>query len=282
MEEVRAVLPISGSDWEVIESTHSQYFPDRERTWEQLKKKFWNLANKRIPTGDPNMPWEVQEAKSIRLLIIERTDGARGSPSEEFEFAREDDSEAEEGAIGAVFGDEEGGAAEAPAANNQAGAPIPPRYVPNFHLGNSLSRVHVNHDEQEYDLQDPEQSRRRSHPTPITRRNQRARRDDSPSFTQVMMLMMNQQNAEREEAREERRIRQQEQAAAMQMQQTMMSSMMMVIMRQLGPNPAPAAVPLAPAATLPVPVVPHHAAIANQIDDTANDVNDSEEGNTTD
>ena len=136
MEEVRAVLPISGSDWEVIESTHSQYFPDRERTWEQLKKKFWNLANKRIPTGDPNMPWEVQEAKSIRLLIIERTDGARGSPSEEFEFAREDDSEAEEGAIGAVFGDEEGGAAEATAANNQAGAPIPPRYVPNFHLGN--------------------------------------------------------------------------------------------------------------------------------------------------
>jgi hypothetical protein len=58
--------------------------------------------------------------------------------------------------------------------------------------------------------------------------------------------------------------------------------MMMVIIRQLGPNPAPAAVPLAPAATLPVPVVPHHSAIANQIDDTANDVNDSEEGNTTD
>jgi hypothetical protein len=68
----------------------------------------------------------------------------------------------------------------------------------------------------------------------------------------------------------------------MQMQQTMMSSMMMVMMHQLDPNPATAAVPLAPAATLPVPVVPHHAAIANQIDDTANDVNASEEGNTTD
>jgi hypothetical protein len=131
MEDVRAVLPISGSDWEVIKSRHSQYFPNRERTWEQLKKKFWNLANKRIPTGDPNMPWEVQEAKSIRHLIIERTDGARGSPSEEFEFACEDDSDAEEGVIGAVFGDKEGGAS---AAANELVPPSLPDTLQTFAL----------------------------------------------------------------------------------------------------------------------------------------------------
>jgi hypothetical protein len=73
MTSVRAVLPISGADWESIEATHSSFFPDRERTWEHLKKKFWGCANKNMPTGDPNIPWHIQEAKEIRQLIIERT-----------------------------------------------------------------------------------------------------------------------------------------------------------------------------------------------------------------
>jgi hypothetical protein len=240
MTSVRAVLPISGADWESIEATHSSFFPDRERTWEQLKKKFWGCANKNMPTGDPNIPWHVQEAKEIRRLIIERTEGTRGSPSEGFfDFSRDDpeddDSVAESGAIAAVHGGEvargDGGGAAAIAAVQAGGGivdsnNIPPPLLPRFgvpnsssradRLNNMLSRIHAADDnDDDPDLQDHHQaSRRRANPTPITRRNQRARRDESPSFTQVMMLMMNQQNAEREVAREERRLRQQEQADA--------------------------------------------------------------------
>lgn len=285
LQNVRELLPISGADWEVIESRHSTYFPECERTWEHLKKKFWSLTNKSMPTGDPSIPWEVREAEEIRRLIIERTEGARGSPSEGFDFAREDDgSVGEEDAIGAVYGNggqgagEGGGAAAAAAALNRAGVPtgnsnaIPPRYVPNFRLGNMLDRIPFNHDNDDPDLQDPETSRRRANPTPITRRNQRARRGDSPSFNEVMMLMMNQQTAEREEAREERRLRQQEQASAMQMQQTMMSSMMMLMMQQL-PRPTAAALPIP--GVPPVVMPPPAAAVAtNSVNVAQSDADD--------
>lgn len=198
MTSVRAVLPISGADWESIEATHSSFFPDRERTWEQLKKKFWGCANKNMPTGDPNIPWHVQEAKEIRRLIIERTEGTRGSPSEGFfDFSRDDpeddDSVAESGAIAAVHGGEvargDGGGAAAIAAVQAGGGivdsnNIPPPLLPRFgvpnsssradRLNNMLSRIHAADDnDDDPDLQDHHQaSRRRANPTPITRRNQ--------------------------------------------------------------------------------------------------------------
>ena len=58
-------------------------------------------------------PWEVREAKEIRRLIIERTEGARGSPSETFYFTREyDGSVGKEDTIGTVYGNECQGAGE--------------------------------------------------------------------------------------------------------------------------------------------------------------------------
>jgi hypothetical protein len=44
-----------------------------------LKKKFNKLASMKVGTGEPNILFTVQEAKDIRLLIIEKCDGATGS-----------------------------------------------------------------------------------------------------------------------------------------------------------------------------------------------------------
>jgi hypothetical protein len=41
-----------------------------------------------VPTGDPTIPFTVREAKAIRVLIIEKAEGATGS--EEEGFAAED------------------------------------------------------------------------------------------------------------------------------------------------------------------------------------------------
>ena len=290
---VDELLPISGAEWEQVELRHGQAFSDLGRTSDQLRKKFHGLARTSVPTGDPNIPPEVRRAKSIRSRIIQKSEGSTGSPNEGFDFAADDGSLPEDDALGAMFG---GDARDASAANRQGGgdggaAPpaaarganaaaaaaesnaIPPAYVPNFRLGRLLDRVPFNPDNNDPDLQEEPTSatRRRSNPTPITRRNQRARTDDGPSFNQVMMLMMQQQQAEqrerqaerdeaqrerqadREEAREERRLRAQEQ----QMQQNMMQSMMMLMMQQMHPPaPAPAGNTMMPPPAAPLVMPP--------------------------
>jgi hypothetical protein len=37
-----------------------------------------------VPTGNPTIPFTVREAKAIRVLIIEKAEGATGSEKEEF------------------------------------------------------------------------------------------------------------------------------------------------------------------------------------------------------
>jgi len=37
-----------------------------------------------VPTGDPTIPFVIQEAKAIRVLIIEKAEGATGSEEEGF------------------------------------------------------------------------------------------------------------------------------------------------------------------------------------------------------
>ena len=59
-----------------------------------MKKKFKKLSKTKVPTGDPNIPFTIREAKAMRLLIIEKTKGAIGS--EEEAFAAEDVDEVEE------------------------------------------------------------------------------------------------------------------------------------------------------------------------------------------
>ena len=67
-----------------MEFQHHSRYPDLSHTGDQLGKKFNDLAKRSIPTGDPFMPQEVREAKRIRLLIYQKSDGGTGSVSEGF------------------------------------------------------------------------------------------------------------------------------------------------------------------------------------------------------
>ena len=51
---------------------------------DQLKKKFNKLCRTMIPTGNPNIPHTVCEAKEIHDLIVEKTEGATRSEDKSF------------------------------------------------------------------------------------------------------------------------------------------------------------------------------------------------------
>jgi hypothetical protein len=90
-DSIREYLPISGLEWELVAQRHMAFHPDQERTGDQLKKKFNKLAKTKMGTGDPNMPADVREAKAIRKLIVEKSEGVTGSEDEP--FALEEDGE---------------------------------------------------------------------------------------------------------------------------------------------------------------------------------------------
>jgi hypothetical protein len=84
LESIREYLPISGAEWDLVANRHSSFHPELERTAEQLKKKFNKLSQTKVPTGNPTIPFTVREAKAIRVLIIEKAEGATGSEEEGF------------------------------------------------------------------------------------------------------------------------------------------------------------------------------------------------------
>lgn len=98
-EVVEELLPISGAEWELVEHRHYSRYPDRERTGLQLRKKFNDVSTTKIPTGDPNIPPHIRDAKRIRGLIYQKTDGGTGSPSEEFGLQLGPDDDAEVASI---------------------------------------------------------------------------------------------------------------------------------------------------------------------------------------
>jgi hypothetical protein len=83
LEAIRDILPISGAEWDLVASWHATYLAEIERTGDQLKKKFNKLARTMIPTGNPNIPPDVREAKE-KERIIEKSEGATGLEEEVF------------------------------------------------------------------------------------------------------------------------------------------------------------------------------------------------------
>ena len=82
LESVREYLPISGLEWDLVAQCHMRFHPNLECTGDQLKKNFNKLAKTKMGTGDPSMPPDVCEAKEIRGLIIEKSEGVTGSEDE--------------------------------------------------------------------------------------------------------------------------------------------------------------------------------------------------------
>ena len=91
LKAIERILPIDAEGWtevhEIFNSKHSS------RGVEGLKRKFNKLANKPVPTGNPNIPEDVKLAKSIKGKLFRRSGATNLSDEEEEE---EEDEEEEE------------------------------------------------------------------------------------------------------------------------------------------------------------------------------------------
>jgi hypothetical protein len=65
LDIVQRSVPYDSQGWDKITSDYNNVFPELNRQKRNLKNKFYELAGKRMPTGDPNMPPEVYKAKKI-------------------------------------------------------------------------------------------------------------------------------------------------------------------------------------------------------------------------
>lgn len=226
IEAVEEILPLCGPEWEQVEHRHASRYPELTRTSEQLKRKFNELARRVSPTGDPTIPQDVREAKRVRALMIEKTEGGTGSVSDgyglQLGFGDEGDvdeevasiNQGEDNALGALFGEDaaavggaNGGMGEAGAAGAGGGVGVRP-------LGGRTRSRSTS-----------------STPTPLTNRRQRSRNnDEGPSFNQVFMMMMAEQRRERQQEQE----RQRRAEAQQQLNNTMMQTMLMTMMAHSG------------------------------------------------
>ena len=102
---VDEIVPVGNPEWERIWERHNSCYPNQDRTVESLKRKFQELAKKKIPTGDPNCPPHVRFAKRIYRKIVEATDGSTGASDLDDDL--EDDDEENEGDDVGEEGDEE-------------------------------------------------------------------------------------------------------------------------------------------------------------------------------
>ena len=91
LKAVERIVPIDAEGWaevhEIFNSKHSSCGV------EGLKRKFNKLANKPVPTGNPNIPEDVKLAKSIKGKLFRRSGATNLSNEEEEE---EEDEEEEE------------------------------------------------------------------------------------------------------------------------------------------------------------------------------------------
>lgn len=82
LDSIGKYLPIGGTEWEAVFSEHVGHFPDTNRTKEGLKRKFQQLYTTRMPTGDPNISWDVLLAKQLYEEIKKKAEISEGEGSE--------------------------------------------------------------------------------------------------------------------------------------------------------------------------------------------------------
>ena len=63
--------PIAGDEWEFVANDYNKA-TGQNRSAEALKKKFRELRDKKIPTGDPDCPDHVRDAKRTHRMTNER------------------------------------------------------------------------------------------------------------------------------------------------------------------------------------------------------------------
>ncbi|PXF44298.1 hypothetical protein BWQ96_05925 [Gracilariopsis chorda] len=83
LELLEEHLPLSKEEWDHIVRLPSERYPEYKRTVDSLKRKFASLHRRRIPTGDPTIPLDVDKAKRIRYSMTERADIGEGEDSDD-------------------------------------------------------------------------------------------------------------------------------------------------------------------------------------------------------
>jgi hypothetical protein len=73
-EVISQVLPIGGEEWEEVANLHSQQYPDHQRDSMNLHRKFREMYNSRIRTGDPECPEHIRTVKALHIQIQQRSD----------------------------------------------------------------------------------------------------------------------------------------------------------------------------------------------------------------
>jgi hypothetical protein len=91
------IVPIGNPDWERVWDKHVSTFPTKEQTVESLKRKFQGLACHKIPTGDPECPPHICNAKRIYRKIALATDGSTGGSNGSDDEGKDDAEEDKEG-----------------------------------------------------------------------------------------------------------------------------------------------------------------------------------------
>ena len=84
------VVPIGPQEWENALHKHQALFPDTDRDVASIRRKFNKLQSTRIPTGDPNCPPLVRQAKRIQRNIEEKMDAQEELEEEELGFPSSD------------------------------------------------------------------------------------------------------------------------------------------------------------------------------------------------
>ena len=73
VEIIGEILPIGNPCWVRVESAYNATFPMRRRHLENLRKQFNGFVAKKMPTGDPNCPTCVRDAKRIKDSIYQKS-----------------------------------------------------------------------------------------------------------------------------------------------------------------------------------------------------------------
>ena len=80
---MEVILPIGPEEWLKVLTEHSVLFPGRDV--DGLRRKYTSVYRKKVPTGDPNIPLEVEMAKKVKYLIGDKA--MVGGGSEEYDMA---------------------------------------------------------------------------------------------------------------------------------------------------------------------------------------------------
>ena len=85
LELVKQYNPIASVEWENVVKQHKINFPAEDRKLDSIKRKFQELYQTKVPTGDPFVPIEVMMAKEIQKAREEKIEASDCEGTEDLE-----------------------------------------------------------------------------------------------------------------------------------------------------------------------------------------------------